>query len=87
MLPKSPQFAPLLTALTDEQLECLSADTSAELKRRNLSQQGWWDYKTVTRNGKEYGPYWYWRWRDENGKQRSKYVGKTKNGRQGTAQR
>lgn len=36
----------------------------------------WYDYKIIRRDGKEYGPYKYLRWRDETGKKRSKYLGK-----------
>jgi hypothetical protein len=53
------------------------SETHQRLPRKTDAPATWIErvYKTV--GGKQYGPYYYERWRDEKGVKRSKYRGKT----------
>lgn len=51
-------------------------DAAAPQSLRGKHGEYWVEEVWKTVNGKKYGPYRYKRWRDENGRKRSKYLGK-----------
>lgn len=74
LLPGHGRARPDMLEIIDLPLDAVSInEQTASIQKSNH----WIElvYKTI--NGKRYGPYKLKRWRDENGKKRSQYIGKT----------
>ena len=58
--------------------DCTLTDATLESRdnEEKLHPNSWIEEKMIKRAGKLHGPYRYERWRDENGKMKSKYLGK-----------